>query len=83
MKHLLSINDLTKEEMYDILLKAKEIKKNPEHYKSAAFEKTLMTFFQAPSLRTEVSFDVAMFQMGGEVVDYHAENSPWAKNYAL
>ena len=78
-RHLLSIADLSKKEILEIIKKAQDIKKHPRKYHKALYEKTLMTFFQAPSLRTEVSFDVAMFQMGGEIVDYHSETSPWVK----
>jgi len=78
MKNLISILDLNKKEILELIKKAKEIKKNPEKYKNKLHEKVLLTFFAAPSLRTELSFDVAMFKMGGEVIDYHSENSPWA-----
>ena len=78
-RHLLSITDFNKKEILYIIKKAIDIKKHPKKYHNTLYEKTLMTFFQAPSLRTEVSFDVAMFQMGGEIVDYHSETSPWAK----
>jgi ornithine carbamoyltransferase len=78
MKNLLSINDLNKKEILDLINLAIKIKKNPEKYKNKAFEKVLLTFFQLPSLRTELSFDVAMFQMNGKVIDYHSESSPWA-----
>lgn len=77
--NLVSITDFSKQEIMAIINKAIDIKKHPTKYHKALYEKTLMTFFQAPSLRTEVSFDVAMFQMGGEIVDYHSETSPWAK----
>ncbi len=77
-KHLLSISDLKKSEIEWLLKKATDLKKNPKKYHKALYEKVLMTFFQMPSLRTEVSFDVAMFKMGGEIVDYHSETSPWA-----
>ncbi len=78
-KDLISIANLTKQDILSIIKKARDIKKHPKKYHNTLYEKTLMTFFQAPSLRTEVSFDVAMFQMGGEIVDYHSETSPWAK----
>lgn len=77
-KHFLGIKDLTKKEILDLIKRSIEIKKNPKRFHKALYEKTLITFFQRPSLRTELSFDVAMFQMGGEIVDYHAETSPWA-----
>jgi len=78
MKNLLSINDLSKKEILDLIKLAIKIKKNPKKYKNKVFEKVLITFFELPSLRTELSFDSAMFQMGGEIIDYHSESSPWA-----
>ncbi|QQG38648.1 MAG: ornithine carbamoyltransferase [Candidatus Woesearchaeota archaeon] len=79
MKHLLSIKDLSKKEILDFIKLGIKIKKNPKKYHNSLYEKVLLTFFQMPSLRTELSFDAAMFTMGGEVIDYHSETSPWAK----
>ena len=73
------MNDVKEKEIKELIKKAREIKKNPKKYQKKVFEKVLFTFFAAPSLRTELSFDSAMFQMGGEVIDYHAETSPWSK----
>ena len=78
MKNLISILDLSKKEILQLVKRAKEIKKNPKKYKNKLYEEVLLTFFALPSLRTELSFDVAMFKMGGQVIDYHSESSPWA-----
>ena len=78
-KHILSIADLNKKEIIDLISSAQKLKKNPKKYYSALHRKVLLTFFQLPSLRTEISFDVGMFTLGGEIVDYHSETSPWAK----
>ncbi len=75
--HLLCIKDLTKEEILSLLIKAREIKQNPQAYSKAAYEKTLLMIFQVPSLRTILSFEVAMTQMGGHAINYHTEKSPW------
>jgi ornithine carbamoyltransferase len=79
VKHFLSVLDFSKSEWMTLLNLSDTIKKYPKKYHKSLYEKTLMTFFQAPSLRTEVSFDVGMFKMGGEIIDYHSETSPWAK----
>ena len=78
MKHLLSILDLNKKEILGLIKKSLVIKKHPDKFKNKLYEKVLLTFFALPSLRTELSFDTAMFKMGGEVIDYHSESSPWA-----
>lgn len=77
VRHLLSIKDLTRRKILDLLLKAGEIKQNPQAYSKAAYEKTLLMIFQVPSLRTILSFEVAMTQMGGHAINYHTEKSPW------
>ena len=77
LKHFLSIRDLTKADILQLLTKAREIKKNPQAYSKAAYEKTLLMIFQVPSLRTILSFETAMTQMGGHAINYHTEKSPW------
>ena len=77
MKHLLSEKDLTPADINNIIEHALDIKKNPQKYKNAAFEKTLLTIFEAPSLRTRLSFDTAMIQMGGDSINYQTIFSPW------
>lgn len=51
-----------------LISSAKDIKKNPEKYRNALQNKTLGLFFEKPSTRTRLSFDVGMKTMGGNVV---------------
>jgi len=66
-KDLLSIHDLTTEEVYEILDLAKELKAKQkagvEHHILKG--KTLGMIFQKSSTRTRVSFEVGMYQLGG------------------
>ena len=70
MKHFLAISDLSSEEVQDLLdlaikLKEEYFKKgNPPYFKG----KVLGMIFQKPSLRTRVSFDMAMRHMGGDAL---------------
>jgi len=70
MKHFLAISDLTSEEVQDLLdvaikLKEEYFKKgNPPYFKG----KVLAMIFQKPSLRTRVSFDMAMRHCGGDAL---------------
>ncbi|MEK6904061.1 MAG: ornithine carbamoyltransferase [Nanoarchaeota archaeon] len=77
-KHFIGIKDLPKKDILELIKKSAKIKRNPRKFHNSLYEKTLLTFFLRPSLRTKLSFDVAMFQMGGQVIDYQAETSPWA-----
>ena len=70
MKHFLAISDLSSGEVQDLLDLAIKLKKeyfqkgNPPYFKG----KVLGMIFQKPSLRTRVSFDMAMRQMGGDAL---------------
>jgi len=70
MKHFLSIADLSSTEIWNILEWAKELK---EELRSGYNEpllkgKVMGMIFQKPSLRTRVSFDMAMLQLGGHAL---------------
>jgi len=78
MKHLLTIKDLTKVDINNLINLAQHIKKSPLQYTAKAFEKNLLMLFEAPSLRTRISFETAMVQMGGDSINYYMEHSPWS-----
>ena len=67
MQHLLSLHDLTVEEVKNLLLLAKKLKS--EQKKGLAHPllkgKTLGMIFSKSSTRTRVSFEVGMVQLGG------------------
>jgi len=70
MKHFLAISDLSSgevQELLDLAVKLKEEyfkKGNPPYFKG----KVLGMIFQKPSLRTRVSFDMAMRHCGGDAL---------------
>ena len=67
-KNFIDINDFNKNELEKILLFAKKIKKNPSKYDKILKNKSLGIFFEKPSLRTRVSFDIGMKKLGGNVL---------------
>ncbi len=74
MKDLVSIHDLSRQEVSDILDLTAKIKAEPlnsERLKG----KSLALIFEKPSNRTRVSFEVGMFQLGGHAVSLSAEIS--------
>ncbi len=70
MKHFLAIADLTPTEFNQILTTAKKLKAEWRKggNKPILRNKTLGMVFQKPSLRTRVSFDVAMLHLGGQAL---------------
>src|SRR5919206_3296695 len=70
-KDILSITDLNTGEINSILMLARKLKyEQKKNGKSRPFlhGKTLGMIFQKPSTRTRVSFEVGMYQLGGDAV---------------
>lgn len=65
-KDLLSILDLDEDDAWRLLKSASQLKRAPRQPLLAG--KTLALVFEKPSLRTRVSFDVAMYHLGGHAV---------------
>ena len=78
-KHLVSVADFKQSQIKQLISSAQQIKKSPKKYCKKLDAKTLLTFFEMPSLRTALSFNVGMSQLGGHVIEYHGEHSPWAR----
>jgi ornithine carbamoyltransferase len=64
-RDLLSIQDLSAKEIEEIFKLTEALKKNKAKFKSVLAGKTLALIFQKPSNRTRVSFEVGMYQLGG------------------
>src|SRR5574340_525625 len=64
-RNFLSIRDFSPEEIRYFLELASEIKRHPSGHTGALKGKTLAMIFEKPSLRTRVSFDVGIQQLGG------------------
>jgi len=65
-KDLLSVSDLSSEDIRLLISNAADMK--AEGWSSLLSEKTLALIFEKPSLRTRVSFEVGMRQLGGQVI---------------
>jgi aspartate carbamoyltransferase catalytic subunit len=68
MRSLIRITDLTLEEIDSLIATAKDIIANPEKYNEVCRHKKLATLFFEPSTRTRLSFEAAMYELGGNVL---------------
>jgi ornithine carbamoyltransferase len=75
-RHLLKISDFTKIECEKIIDKAIDIKKKPDKYGTSLKGETLLMLFEKPSLRTRISFETGMQQLGGHAIFYSIKDSP-------
>ncbi|MBT4824325.1 ornithine carbamoyltransferase [Candidatus Woesearchaeota archaeon] len=83
MKDLLSLKDVNKEFVLSVIEKAIDMKQNPDNYRTALKDKTLLMIFEKPSLRTRVSFEVGMTQMGGHAIYYDVSTSPLGRKETI
>ena len=75
MKHLIDILDLSREEIEKLIDVALDIIANPSKYANACRGKKLATLFYEPSTRTRLSFEAAMYELGGNVLGFSEANS--------
>lgn len=84
MKHLIDILDLSVEEIDSLIKKADDIIKNPAEYSEKCRGKKLATLFYEPSTRTRLSFEAAMYELGGNVLGFsEAQSSSVSKGESV
>lgn len=79
VRHLLKVSDFSKEECENVINKAIEVKKNSKKFSSELEGETLLMLFEKPSLRTRISFETGMQQLGGHAIFYSIKDSPLGK----
>ena len=84
MKHLIDIMQLTTEEIDEMIDTANDIIANPDKYAEKCKWKKLATLFFEPSTRTRLSFEAAMYELGGNVLGFsEAQSSSAAKGESV
>ena len=84
MRSLIDILDLTTEEIDKLIEKAYDIIANPAKYADVCRGKKLATLFFEPSTRTRLSFEAAMYELGGNVIGFsEAQSSSAAKGESV
>ena len=84
MRSLINILELSAEEIADLIATAEDIIANPQKYAEACRGKKLATLFFEPSTRTRLSFEAAMYELGGQVLGFsEAASSSAAKGESV
>ena len=84
MRHLIDIRDLSEREIADLLDLADDIVEHREDYREVCRYKKLATLFFEPSTRTRLSFEAAMYELGGQVLGFsEAASSSAAKGESV
>lgn len=84
MRSLIDIQELSTEEIDRLIDTANDIINNPKKYSEKCKGKKLATLFFEPSTRTRLSFEAAMYDLGGHVLGFsEAQSSSSAKGESV
>lgn len=84
MRSLIDIQELSVEEIDNLIDTANDIIDNPQKYSQKCKGKKLATLFFEPSTRTRLSFEAAMYDLGGNVLGFsEAQSSSSAKGESV
>ena len=75
MRHLIDIQELSTTEIEELVKVAEDIIANPRKYADSCRYKKLATLFFEPSTRTRLSFEAAMYELGGNVLSMASAGS--------
>lgn len=84
LNNLIDLDQLALSEIDELIKLANVIKSNPWAYRESCRGKIMATLFYEPSTRTKMSFQTAMYRLGGEVIGFdNPENSSVSKGESL
>ena len=79
IRHFLGLKGMKQKEMLSLVKAGIKVKKNPGRFASSMKNRNLLMLFEAPSLRTRLSFEIGMSQMGGHAIYYQLSESTLGK----
>ena len=83
-RSLIDILDFSPEELQELIDTANDIIARPEAYSQLCRGKKLATLFFEPSTRTRLSFEAAMYELGGNVIGFsEAQSSSASKGESV
>ncbi len=83
-RSVIDVLDLSVEEIDELIATAEDIQAHPEKYAQKCVGKKLATLFFEPSTRTRLSFEAAMYELGGQVIGFaSADSSSTAKGESV
>ncbi len=80
---LTSLEDMDSETLGKLVATAEKIKANKEEFAQKLEGKTLLSIFEKPSLRTRISFEVAMQQLGGKAITIDTQTTTIGKKESI
>ena len=82
-KNLLSLLDFANDDVLELIGCASHIKSYPDAYSGALKNQTMLMIFEKPSLRTRMSFQVGMHQLGGHTIVMETKDTPFREKESI
>jgi ornithine carbamoyltransferase len=82
-KDLITLDAWGPDDVRAVLDLGHKVKAQPEAFRDRMAFKTLLMLFEKPSLRTRVSFETGMTQLGGHAIYYNISTSPLGKKESI
>ena len=82
-RHLLTLTDWSPDDITKVIGLALRMKAKPQRYWHVLEGKKLLMMFAKPSLRTRLSFEAAMLELGGHAIFYDIATSPMSKKESV
>ncbi len=82
-KDLLAITDLTPAQVAELFTLVKDMKAHPEKYTESCKGKALGMLFKKPSTRTRISFEMAIYQLGGTSLMFRPDELQLGKSESM
>ena len=82
-KDFLSMKEVTTFDLETLFKLAEKMKKDPEAYFNKLKGKSIALLFQKPSMRTRISFEVGMAQLGGYTVYMDPQEMPLGERESI
>ncbi len=84
LNNLIDLDELSVSEIDELITTANKIRENPWAFRESCRGKVMATLFYEPSTRTKMSFQTAMYRLGGEVVGFdNPQNTSVSKGESL
>ncbi len=80
---VLSLENFTKQKIEKLISVAQDMKKDRHAYTWQLEGQTLLSIFEKPSLRTRISFEIAMKQLGGHTITIDSQATPMGKKESV
>ena len=74
-RNIIDFDDITLDEWNELYKLATSIKERPENFRGVCSGRLMATLFYEPSTRTRLSFEAAMYELGGNVLGFSEASS--------